>query len=298
MHIFLTGASGFIGSALIPELIAAGHTVCGLVRSDASASVVEGAGAQTWRGSLEDLQSLRDGADTADGVIHLAFNHDFSQFAQSAQTELRAIQTFGTVLSGTGKPLVLASGVFGQAQGRVLTEQEPLPSVVPLGTRAESALAALALARQGVRPAVVRLAPSVHDETKSGFLGALVEIARARGVSGYLGDGSQHWPAVHRLDAARLFRLAMESAPAGSVLHGVAEQGVPLRAIAELIGERLGIPVVAVPPEAAAEHFGWMAPFVGSDAQVSSTLTQDLLEWQPTYAGLLDDLGHGQYFNI
>ncbi len=228
----------------------------------------------------------------------MAFNHDFSQFANAAQTDLRATETFGSALHDTGKPLVIASGVIGLAPGRVGTEQDPFPSdpTAPAGPRAAGALAALALAEHGVRSSVVRLAPAVHDESKRGFVAALVDIARAKGLPGYVGDGSQRWPAVHRLDAAHLFRRAVERVPAGTVLHGVAEEGVPIRAIAEMFPDHLGVPVASVPAGAAVEHFGWMAAFVGADSPASSALTQAIVGWKPTRPSLLDDIDHGHYF--
>lgn len=296
MRVFVTGASGFIGTAVVSELIAAGHEVVGLARSDAAAAVIEAAGAQAQRGAIEDLDGLRAAAALSDGVIHLAFNHDFSQFADSAQAELRAIATFGDALEDSGRPLVIASGVLGLAPGRVAMEGDPLPPATS-SPRAAGAAAALALAERGVRSSIVRLAPSVHDETKRGFVGRLVDIAWETGVSGYLADGSNHWPAVHRLDAANLFRLALEQAPAGSVLHGVGDQGVPILDIAATIGRHLGVPVVSVPAEHAGERFGFLAPLLAIDSQASSALTRELLGWQPTHPGLLDDLDHGHWFD-
>ncbi len=297
MRIFITGASGFIGSALVPELIAAGHEVVGLARSDASAAAIEAAGAHVQRGTVEDLDSLRAAAAASDGVVHLAFNHDFSHFFDSAQAELRAVETFGDALAGSSRPLVMASGVLGLVPGRVATERDPFPLAPMAGPRAASAHAAFALAERGIRSSVVRLAPSVHDETKRGFVGRLVDIARAKGVSGYVGDGSNHWPAVHRLDAAHLFRLALEKAQARSVLHGVGDEGVPVREIAEVIGRHLGVPVVSIPPEEASEHFGWLASALAIDSRASSALTRELLGWRPTHPGLIDDLEQGHFFD-
>jgi nucleoside-diphosphate-sugar epimerase len=289
MRVFVTGASGFIGSALVPELIAAGHQVVGLARSDASAAALTAAGAQVRRGTLEDLSSLRAGAAESEGVVHLAFDHDFTQHEAAAHAELRAVEAFSEALDGSGRPLVIASG------GPVGSEQDASfasPSPRNIGARA-----ALALAERGVRSSVVRLAPAVHDDRKRGLVGQLVDIARRTGVSGYLGDGSPRWTAVHRLDAARLFRLAVEKTPAGSVLHGVAEEGVPIRAIADVIGRRLKVPVTPVPAEDAGAHFGFLAGLLGRDMPASSTLTCELLGWRPTHPGLIDDLGDGRYFD-
>ncbi|ANZ21254.1 hypothetical protein SNOUR_40130 [Streptomyces noursei ATCC 11455] len=296
MRVFVTGASGFIGSAVVPELIDAGHQVLGLARSDASAERLTAAGAQVHRGTLEDLDSLRAGAAASDGVIHLAFIHDFSRYEHAARTDLRAIETLGAALEGSDRPLVVASGTLGIAEGRVATERD-VPVADSIGAlRAPSAQAALALTARGVRSSVLRLAPSVHGEGDHGFVKTLIDIARDRGVSGYVGDGSNRWCAVHRSDAARLFRLALEGAPAGSVLHGVAEQAVPVRTIAEAIGRQLGLPVAPVSPEDAEQHFGWLGTFFGADAPTSSALTRELLGWQPTHHGLIDDLEQGHYF--
>jgi nucleoside-diphosphate-sugar epimerase len=298
MRIFVTGASGFIGSAVMPELLGGGHEVVGLARSDASAEALRSLGADVLRGSLDDLDVLRDGASQADGVIHLAFNHDFTQFAAAAQTDLRAIESIGRALEGTGKPLVIASGLVGLAPGQVVTEDHPFPSGAnsPMGPRALGAHAALGLAERRVRSSVVRLAMSVHDDIKRGFVGTLIDIARQKGVAGYVGDGSNRWPAVHRLDAARLFRLALESAPAGSIWHGVGDEGVPLKEIAENIGRHLNVPVASIPAEDAAAHFGWLALLIGADAPASSARTQELLGWTPTHRGLIADLEQGRFF--
>ncbi|WP_039639345.1 SDR family oxidoreductase [Streptomyces sp. 769] len=296
MRVFVTGASGFIGSAVVPELIGAGHQVLGLARSDASAERLTAAGARVHRGTLEDLDSLRAGAAASDGVIHLAFIHDFSRYEHAAHTDLRAIETLGAALEGSDRPLVVASGTLGIAEGRVVTERD-VPVADSIGAlRAPSAQATLALTARGVRSSVLRLAPSVHGEGDHGFVKTLIDIARDRGVSGYVGDGSNRWCAVHRSDAARLFRLALEEAPAGSVLHGVAEQAVPVRTIADAIGRRLGLPVASVAPEDAERHFGWLGAFFGADSPTSSALTRELLGWQPTHHGLIDDLEQGHYF--
>jgi nucleoside-diphosphate-sugar epimerase len=291
MHVFLTGASGFIGSAIVPALIGAGHQVIGLARSDASAAAVAAAGAEVHRGALDDLESLRAGAAASDGVIHTAFIHDFSDLAASARTDLRAIETLGAALEGSDRPLVITSGVAALPAGRVGTERDEPDRASAGSHRIASEDAALGLAARGVRSSVVRPAPSVHGEGDHGFVAMLVGIARDTGVSGYVGDGSNHWPAVHRLDAARLFRLAVESAPAGSVLHAVAEEGVPTREIAEAIGSRLGVPAISAEPE----HFGWLGTFFGLDVHASSARTRERLGWQPAGPGLIEDLDAGRY---
>lgn len=296
MRVFVTGASGFIGSAVVPELIGAGHQVVGLARSDASAAALAAAGAEVQRGALDDLDSLRAGAAASDGVIHLAFIHDFSAYESAAQTDLRAIEALGGALEGTGRPFIVTSGTLCLRAGRVGTELDAIDPNSPMAPRIPSALAAHALVARDVRASVVRLAPSVHGEGDRGFVAALITIAREKGVSGYIGDGSNRWPAVHRLDAARLFRLALEEAPAGSVLHGVADEGVPVRAIAEVIGRHLNLPVVAIAPEDAAEHFGWLNMFLTADIPASSALTRELVGWQPNHPGLIDDLDQGHYF--
>jgi len=293
MRVFVTGASGFIGSAVVSELIAAGHDVLGLARSDASAQAVEAAGARVHRGDLENLDSLRAGAKAADGVIHLAFNHDFTQYTGAAETDRRAIDTLGGVLAGSDRPFVVTSGLASFALGRTMTEDD---TVDPDSPRA-SEQAALAFTPRGVRVAVLRLPPSVHGEGDHGFVPRLIDIANEKGVAGYPGDGSNRWPAVHRFDAARLFRLALESAPAGARLHAIGDEGVQVREIAGAIGRHLELPVTAISPEQAVDHFGWLGAFFSLDVPASSTLTRELLGWSPTRQGLLDDLEQGHYFH-
>ncbi len=296
MRVFVTGASGFIGSAVVPELIGAGHQVVGLARSDASADAIAAAGAEVHRGALDDLDVLRAGAAGSDGVIHLGYVHDFSQIEAAARTDQHAIETLGSALEGSDRPLVIASGTLGLAPGRVGTERDTAdPSGWP---RTANANIALSFASRGVRSSIVRLPPTVHGEGDHGFMARLIQIARERGVSGYIGDGSNRWPAVHRLDAAQVFRLAAEDAPAGAVLHGVAEEGVPIRDVAEVIGRHLELPVVSVPEQEAADHFGWLGMFLGVDAAASSALTREQLGWEPTHQGLIADLDEGHYFNL
>jgi nucleoside-diphosphate-sugar epimerase len=294
MRVFVTGASGWIGLATVADLLAAGHQVLGLARSDDSATALEALGAEVHRGSLDDLDSLRLGAKASEAVVHLGYNHNFSDMAGAAATDRGAIEALGSTLIGTGHPFVIASGVLGLGDGAVATEQMTAdPSVHP---RIANAELALGFADQGVRSASVRFAPTVHGPGDHGFIAILVGIARDKGVSAYVGDGSNRWPAVHRLDAARLVRLAAESAPAGSSLHAIAEQGVPTRAIAEAIGAGLGLPVASVSADEAADHFGWMGRFFGVDSQASSTWTREQLGWEPTHATLLEDLAEGSYF--
>ena len=305
MRVFVTGASGWIGSAVVPALIGAGHQVVGLARSEASAAALAAAGADVQRGTIDDLDSLRRAAAAADGVIHLAFKHDIAfsgDFQGATDADRRAVETFGEALAGSDRPFVIASGTLGVAPGRVATErdgQSPDPAMLALGgpeTRLGTAQVTLALASRGVRSSVVRLSLSVHGEGDYAFVATLIDIARKKGVSGYIGDGSNRWPAVHRLDAAHLFRLALEMAPAGAVLHGVADEGVPIRAIAEVIGRHLNLPVTSVSPGDAGDHFGWLAMFLDADVPASSALTRELLGWQPTHPGLIDDLDQGHYF--
>lgn len=295
MRVFVTGASGWIGSAVVPELIAAGHTVVGLARSDRAAGVVEAAGAQVRRGDLDDLESLRAGAEDADAVVHLAFKHDFSDYAGAGRTERAAVETLGTALKGSDRPLLVASGMAGRGNGRVLTERDESPHAGPDSLRGGSERLALDFAEQGVRPVALRFAPTVHGPGDHGFTAVLARIAREKGVSGYVGDGANRWPAVHRLDAARLVALALEKAPPGTRVHAAAEEGIPGREIAEAIGRAVSVPVVSVAPEDADEHFGWLGRFFSLDIPASSTLTRELLGWTPAQPGLLEDLAAGHY---
>jgi nucleoside-diphosphate-sugar epimerase len=294
MRVFVTGATGFIGSALVQELIEAGHQVLGMARSDAGAKSLVAAGAQVHRGDVEDLESLRSGAVAADGVIHTAFIHDFSRFEAICEIDRRAIEALGSTLAGSDRPLIVTSGTgAAYTPGRLTTEQDPPNSPLP---RVASEQAAASVGAQGVRVLVVRL-PQVHNPEKQGLVSYLIAVAREKGVSAYVGDGSNRWPAVHRLDAAHLYRLALEKGTAGRRYHAVAEEGVPLREIAEAIGRGLKMPVVSKSPEEAAGHFGWLGHFVGADAPASSVLTQQWLGWRPTnQPGLIEDLNHMRYF--
>jgi nucleoside-diphosphate-sugar epimerase len=292
MRVFVTGASGFIGSAVVSELIDAGHQVVGLARSDSSAQALKAAGAQVHRGDLDDVEGLRTGAQSADGVIHLAFNHDFTAYNGAAETDRRAIDALGEVLAGSDRPFVVTSGLAGFAPGRTVTEDD---AADPNSPRA-SERAALAFTARGVRVSVLRLPPTVHGEGDHGFVPRLIDIAREKGVSAYPGDGSNRWPAVHRFDAARLFRLALEASPAGARLHAIGDEGVPVRDIAGVIGRGLALPVTAVSPEKAADHFGWLGGFFSLDVAASSTWTRQQLGWQPTHIKLIEDLEQGHYF--
>ena len=294
MKILVTGASGWIGSASVKELVAAGHHVLGLARNDASAAKIAALGADVVRGSLDDLDSLRAAARQADGVVHLGYNHDFSQMAAAAQTDRAAIDAFADVLQGTGGPLLIASGTLGLAPGRVGTESDtPGGHVHP---RIGNAAHALALAERGIRSMVVRFAPTVHGASGDhGFVAVLAKTARDKGVSAYIGEGRNRWPAVNVLDAGKLVQLAIEKATPGTVLHAVAEEGIATRDIAAALGEHLHVPVESIPADRAQAHFDWLGMFFGADAPASSARTRELLGWTPTHATLLEDIAAGHY---
>ena len=297
VRVFVTGATGFIGSAVVSELIGAGYQVLGLARSDGSVAALEGAGAEAHRGSLDDLESLRSGAEVTDGVIHTAFVNDFSDYAGAAERDRRAIEALGGALAGSDRPFVATSVTTLLTPGRLGTEEDvPDPgsaSVVRIGSEE----AALSAALRGVRSSVVRLPPSVHGEGDLGFVPALIAVARDRGVSAYVGDGANRWPAVHRHDAARLYRLGLKESAPGMRLHAVAEEGVPMREIAKAIGERLGAPVHGIAPKEAEAHFDWLSLFVGVDNPTSSTLSRERLGWKPQESELLTDLRESGYFS-
>jgi nucleoside-diphosphate-sugar epimerase len=295
MRIFLTGATGFIGSAIVAELINAGHQVLGLTRSEAGAKSLAAAGAVVHRGDVEDLESLRRGAAMSDGVIHTAFNHDFSKFVANCETDRRAIEAMGSVLAGSDRPLLITSGtgMGNTAPGQPASEENFNPNHP--NPRKASELAGASVAERGVNVLVMRL-PQVHDTVKQGLITYLVAVAREKGVSAYVGEGLNRWPAVHRLDCARLYRLAIEKGSAGARYHAVAEEGVGFREIAETIGRGLKVPVVVKSPEEAGDHFGWLAVFTGYDMPASSALTQQRLGWRPTGPGLISDLDHMKYF--
>ncbi|RSK31142.1 SDR family oxidoreductase [Hymenobacter metallilatus] len=292
MRVFVTGATGFVGSAVVQELLTAGHQVVGLARSEEAARQLAAAGAKAHHGSLHDLDSLKRGAAAADGVIHLAFIHDFSAYAAAGETDGQAIAAMADALAGTGKPLVTTSGLAGlRTDGSLSTEDDVAGPSLRMSEAATQAVAA-----SGVRTAVVRLAASVHDAGDHGFVPTLITIARQKGVAAYIGDGQNRWAGVHRLDAARLYRLALEHGEAGARYHGVADEGISMRDLATVIGRHLNVPVVSKSPEEAAGHFGWMARFASMDLAASSVLTQQRLNWHPTHPGLLADLEQGSYF--
>ena len=296
MRVFVTGATGFIGSALVPELINAGHQVLGLARSEAGAKSLAAAGAEVHRGSLEDLERLKSGAARSDGVIHLAFNHDFSNFKENCETDRRAIEALGSALAGSDRLLIVTSGTLLIAPGRLATEEdEPSASSASI-PRIATEEAGAAVAGRGVRVSLVRL-PQVHDQNKQGLVTYLINLAREKGVSAFVGNGKNRWSAAHLSDTARLYRLALEKGSAGCY-HAVAEEGVPVRDIAEVIGRRLKLPVVAKTPAEAAEHFGWLGGFAGLDGLASSALTRERLGWRPVGPGLIADLERAHNLEI
>lgn len=299
MRIFLTGGSGWIGSALVPELISAGHQIIALARSDTSANALTAAGVQVHPGTLADVESLRKAAAATDGVIHLAFDHEsaFSGgFLNAVADHHGAIDAFGEALAGSDRPLIVASGTGMLRPGKVGTEEDAGDPDGPAGGRVVSEHAALSLAARGVRSSVVRLPPTNYGDGDNGFIATLVAMAGVKGASCYVGAGTNRWPTVHRLDSARLLRLAVEKAPAGSVLHGVAEQGVRIRDIAEAIGRQLDVPAVSISAEEAVEVFGFLGDFLAADIPASSALTRELMGWQPTQPGLIEDISAGHYF--
>jgi len=296
MRVFVTGASGFIGSAIVQELIGAGHQVLGLARSDAAAQLLVAAGAEVHRGTLHEPERLKSGAAASDGVIHTAFVHDFSNLPAAGNTDRLAIEALGAALAGSGRPLVVTSGTAHLPPVGLATEAAaPDPNAV-VTHRIPSEATTLSMASRGVRAMLLRLPPSVHGDGDHGFVPALIGIAREKGVSAYVGDGLNRWPAVHRLDAAHLYRLLFEKGSAGARYHGVAEEGVPFRDIAEIIGRRLNLPVVSKSREEAPGHFGWLGHFVSIDRPTSSAQTQEQLGWRPKQPGLVADLNEGSYF--
>ncbi|WP_293784145.1 SDR family oxidoreductase [uncultured Pedobacter sp.] len=296
MKVFVTGATGFVGSAVVKELISAGYEVLGLARNEVAEKALVLAGAEVHRGDLEDLQRLQEGARLADGIIHTGFIHDFSRFAAVCEIDRLAIEAIGNSIAGTNKPFIVTSGTLMVNPG-ILATEDMLPDYNGVNPRLASEKAVDLLAAQNIRVSVVRLSPSVHGEGDyHGFVPMLISIARKTGFSGYIGDGENRWTGIHRLDAAKLYRLALEQATPGARFHGVAEESIPLKAIAEAIGEQLGLPVVSIAKNEAAAHFGWFERFVAVNGPASGRLTRTLLNWKPQYSSLLEDLEKGIYF--
>lgn len=294
MRVFVTGATGFVGSAVVRDLIAAGHRVTGLARTEAGAAAVTAMGAEVHHGSLEDHASLRSGAAASDGVLHLAFNHDFSKFADNCELDRQAILALGEALKGSERPLIVTSGVALLAPGRLATEDDAAARHFPRVSEAT----AEDLMQQGVRAGIVRLPPTTHGEGDHGFVPRLIAIAREKGAAAYLGDGMNRWPAAHRIDAARVYRLALEQGASAVRYHAIAEEGVPFKLIADVIGKRLGVPVVSKSADEAEAHFGWFARFAAIDVPTSSAKTRTALGWEPKEKGLIEDLDQPYYFEV
>jgi nucleoside-diphosphate-sugar epimerase len=294
MRVFVTGATGFVGSAVVRDLIAAGHRVTGLARTDDGAAAITAMGAEVHRGSLEDHASLRSGAAASDGVLHLAFNHDFSKFTENCELDRQAILALGEELKGSERPLIVTSGVALLAPGRLATEDDAAARHFPRVSEAT----AEDLMQQGVRAGIVRLPPTTHGEGDHGFVPRLIAIAREKGAAAYLGDGNNRWPAAHRFDAARVYRLALEQGASSGHYHAIAEEGVPFKVIAEVIGKRLGVPVVSKSADEAEQHFGWFARFAAVDVPTSSAKTRAALGWAPKEKGLIEDLDQPYYFKV
>ncbi len=298
MRVFVTGASGFVGSAIVKELLASGHQVLGMVRSDSGAEKVAAAGADVHRGDLYNLESIKSGAAACDGVIHTAFNHDFSKFKENCETDRQVITAIASVLEGTDKPLIVTSGVgLVPGLGRLATEDD-LPQSSDAIPRVASEEAARAAAAKGVNTYIMRLPPTVHGAGEFGFIPMVIGVDKAKGASAYIGEGANRWPAVHRVDAAALYRLVLEKQPSLRVFHAVAEEGIPFRNIAEAIGKGLNLPVVSKSGDEAAEHFGWFSHFAGMDCPASAAKSIEATGWQPAESGLIEDMFSGWYFEL